>query len=240
MHPHAPRIARVVPAVVLVLAACESHSSIGPNASLIEAGSFANATSCTATLGAESVEKVYVPRNATCTLDGTRVEGDVKVARGGTLIANSADIEGNVQAEDAAAVSLLAGTFVGGDVQVKRRALVTVTDTRIDGDLQLEESGTSLVADDVVIGGNLQMKKAASADITLVRVDGDLQLEENTAALAATGSDIRGNLQVFKNRGGVTLQDNQVAQALQCKENSPAPTGGGNVAGEKEEQCSAL
>lgn len=234
------RVHHVAPLAALALAACESDSSLGPNASLIEAGSFANATSCTTTLGAETVEKVFVPRGGYCILNGTRVEGDVKVARGGTLIANGADIEGNVQAEDAEAVSLLTDTFVGGDVQVKRRTLVSVADSRIVGDLQLQEAGTSLVAADLVIGGNLQMQKAASADILAVRIDGDLQLEENTGQLRATGAEVRGNLQVFKNRGGVTLRDNQVAQALQCKENSPAPTGGGNVAGEKEEQCSAL
>lgn len=233
-------LTRFTPLLALALAACESGSSLGVETALLESGAVANATACRGALGAESVEKVYVPRGASCTLDGTQVEGDVIVGTGGSLTATGARVEGNVQAEDAVAISLLGDTYVGGDVQVKRRALVTVTASTIIGDLQLEERGASLVASDVEIGGDLQVKKAAAADITLTRIDGDLQLEENSGALVATQTDVRGNLQVTKNRGGVTLEDNTVAQALQCKENSPAPQGGGNVAGEKEEQCSAL
>jgi hypothetical protein len=124
-------------------------------------------------------------------------------------------------------------------MQVKRRAAVH----RIDHDHRQSagrESGVTLQAADNIIGGDLQVKKALSAVISRTRVDGDLQLEENQGALSSTGASVRGNLQVFKNRGGVRLEDNRVSQALQCKENSPSPVGGSNVAGEKEEQCRVL
>jgi cytoskeletal protein CcmA (bactofilin family) len=205
-----------------------------------EAAGFTRASFCTGTLGADEVEKVYVPSGATCTLDGTRVRGDVKVARGATLLATGARVDGNVQAEDAAAVSLVSLTTVEGDVQVKRRAAVLVEDAIIGGDLQIEERGASLVTTGSRIDGNLQVTKAASAAIAGAVINGDLQLVENTGALSVVDTEVRSNLQVFKNLAGVQLEDNRISQALQCNENSPAPQGGGNVAGEKEEQCAAL
>lgn len=212
-----PARARLLaPAFALLVAACGSDNPSGvDDASLASADrtgvgtsgnggttpSATRASACNGTLGAITVEQVSVPAGATCTLDGTRVRGDVKVARDGSVIAIGA---------------------------------------RIDGNLQLEEGGTSLVAANTRIGGDLQVKQAASASIATTFVRGNLQLEENAGRLAADRANVRGNLQVFRNRGGVRLVDNRVAQALQCKENSPAPLGGGNVAGEKEEQCRAL
>jgi hypothetical protein len=36
------------------------------------------------------------------------------------------------------------------------------------------------------------------------------------------------------------LYKNRISQALQCKQNNPAPTGGANRAGDKEGQCARL
>jgi len=196
--------------------------------------------SCRGTLGAVTVEQVNVPSGATCVLDGTRVRGNVFVRRGATLEAYGARIDGNIQAEDAQEVRTAAGTFVDGNIQVKRRAFTLIEDTTVEGDVQVEEWGATLEAWRNVIGGNLQFKKADAATVLETRIDGDLQLEENAGRLTATANRVRGNLQVSKNRGGVSLVDNRVSQALQCKENSPAPVGGGNVAGEKEGQCRGL
>ena len=50
-----------------------------------------------------------------------------------------------------------------------------------------------------------------------------------------------GSIQVFQNTGGVNIASNRVNGNLQCKENRPAPTGGGNVVqGNKEDQCARL
>lgn len=195
---------------------------------------------CDGTLGAVTVEEVNVPQGATCVLAGTRVEGNVRVRRDATLQTSGAVVDGDIQAEDARRVETRAGTRVVGNVQVKRRAVADLAATVVDGDVQVEEAGASLIAGNVDVGGNLQMTKAEGAAIGDVRVDGDIQLVENRRALAVADSRVRGNVQVFKNTGGVRLDRNTVAQALQCKENAPPPTGGGNVAGEKEEQCRAL
>lgn len=251
------RVTLLAPAAVLLLAACGSDASTGLDESALAASdgrsvgtnpgggagtaaSTTRASACNGTLGAVSVEQVSVPAGASCTLAGTRVRGDVKVARGGSVTATGARIEGNVQAEDARSIVISAGTLVIGDVQAKRLATVRVENSTIDGNLQVEERGASLLSADTRIGGDLQVKKAASATLGRTTVDGNIQLEENAGALASDGATVRGNFQVVKNRGGVTLRGNRVQQVLECKENAPAPVGGGNIAGEKSEQCRAL
>ena len=48
-------------------------------------------------------------------------------------------------------------------------------------------------------------------------------------------------MQAFQNTGGVEIRGNRINGNLQCKENSPRPTGGGNVVGgNKEDQCARL
>lgn len=58
--------------------------------------------------------------------------------------------------------------------------------------------------------------------------------------LLAAGNRVNGNLQAFGNRGGVSLIGNAINGNLQCKENVPAPTGSGNTAASKEDQCRLL
>lgn len=237
-------------AATLFLAACSDPTGpVGGVAGFASegaapGGSGAGATttdpgSCDGTLGAITVEEVNVPDGATCVLQGTRVEGNVFVRTGSSLQTAGVHIDGNVQAEDAARVHTRAGTFVGGDIQVKRGG-VRVEDTTIDGNLQVEEGAASLEAAHATIGGDLQLKKAGSGVIRASRIGGNVQLEENGGSLSASDNEVGADFQVVQNRGGVTLVENRIHQALQCQENRPAPTGGGNVAGEKEGQCVSL
>jgi hypothetical protein len=198
------------------------------------------ASRCNGTLAALTVDDVFVPSGATCTLAGTRVRGNVKVSFDGTVVANGARVSGSVQAEDARSVVLTANTVITGDVEVKRRAAARIENTTIGGNLLIEEAGASLTALDSRITGNVQVSKAAAADVARLTVDGDVQFSENRGALRSEATAVRGNMQIEKNLGGVTLIGNRIAQTLECKENAPAPTGAGNVAGEKKEQCRAL
>jgi cytoskeletal protein CcmA (bactofilin family) len=199
-----------------------------------------NPERCNGRIGAVTVEKVVVPSGATCTLEGTRVQGNVTVRTEAILVAVGVRVDGNIQAEDARRVEVVAQSYVDGNIQVKRRAFALVEESTIDGDLQVEERGASLEAWGNVIGGDLQVKEAEGALIEDNQVEGNLQLEENRRVLAAFRNDVLGNFQVFKNSGGVELVSNWIRQNLQCKENRPAPFGGGNVAGEKEDQCARL
>lgn len=198
------------------------------------------ASRCNGVLAAVTVDDVTVPTGASCTLNGTRVRGSVKVAFDGTVIANAARIDGNIQAEDARSVTTGSGTTVNGDVQVKRRAVARIENTTIGGNLQIEEAGASLVSTDSRITGDVQVTKAERAELARLTVNGDVQFSENVGALRSEAAVVGGNMQIEKNRGGVTLLANRIRQVLECKENAPAPTGSGNNAGEKKEQCRAL
>src|SRR3712207_1444223 len=74
---------------------------------------------CRGTIGATTVDNVRVPSGATCTLNGTKVEGTVKVESGARLYAERIRVIGNVQSEGFKVVSLKAGPRVGGSVQLE-------------------------------------------------------------------------------------------------------------------------
>jgi hypothetical protein len=162
---------------------------------------FAEETQCRGTIGAVTLDNIFVPDGKTCVLKGTRAKGTVKVGTGATLDAIGVRVNGNIQAEGAASVTVRGGSIVGGNIQI-------------------------------VQGGRATIDRA--------RIDGDLLFDENRAAIRATSNVIGGNLQSFKNTGGVYIAKNRIAENLQCKENRPAPTGGGNSAGSKEDQCERL
>ena len=58
--------------------------------------------------------------------------------------------------------------------------------------------------------------------------------------MVAHNNTIYGNLHAVQNTGGLVIENNYIAENLQCKENNPPPAGGGNRAGDKEDQCAAL
>lgn len=157
---------------------------------------------CTGTVGAVALDNVFVPDGATCVLHRTRMNGSVVVGTGARLLATSVTVNGNLQAEGAAAVSVGGASMIGGSVQI-------------------------------VQGG--------SAAIGGARVNGDVLFDSNRGVIEATRNNVGGNMQVFQNvGGGVLLMGNRMKGNLQCKENMPAPTGNGNTAASKEDQCARL
>ena len=76
--------------------------------------------------------------------------------------------------------------------------------------------------------------------ITGTRINGDLQFDENVLPIAASDNTIGGNLQAVKNFGGLAFYRNIIASGFECKENAPAPVGGGNSASSKVDQCAGL
>ena len=239
--------ATMIALLALAITACGSDVSTGLEHDGNAAGDMSDpgvtnttASSCNGSIGAISVDAVTVPSGAICMLNGTRVRGDVRVRSGASLLTSAARIDGNVQADNALTVATRNATFVDGDIQVKRRATARLENSTINGNVQIEEAGASLVTSGTRIGGDVQVKKARASNLFFTEVDGNIQLEDNSATQGVSDVYVRGNLQVFKNRGGVRLNSNRIAQSLQCKENSPAPTGSGNIAGDKEDQCRRL
>ena len=156
---------------------------------------------CTGSVGAVSLDNIFVPDGASCSLNRTRAKGSIVVGTGAVLVATSVSITGNLQAEGAA------------DVRV---------------------GGYS------TFGGSVQIVKGGSATISRARINGDILFDENNAQVSASNNTVGGDVQAFKNLGGVALTGNRMKGNLQCKENNPPPTGGGNKADSKEDQCARL
>jgi hypothetical protein len=159
---------------------------------------------CRGTISATTVDNLGVPQGASCTLNGTRVEGTVKVERNARLTANGIRVKGNVQSEGFKNIVLRQASVVVGSVQL--------------------ENGLS----------------DGSGRVINTRINGDLQFFSNEARMIARGNTILANFQANQNMGGLVIENNRVAENLQCQSNSPPPTGGSNTAGDKEGQCARL
>ena len=159
---------------------------------------------CRGTIGATTVDNLLVPQGATCTLNGTRVEGTVKVERNATLTASGIRVKGNVQSEGFKNITLRQNSVVVGSVQLENG---------LDG---------------------------GSGRVLNSKVNGDLQFFSNDARMVARGNTILANFQANQNTGGLVIENNRIAENLQCQSNNPPPTGGGNIAGDKEGQCARL
>jgi hypothetical protein len=159
---------------------------------------------CHGTIGATTVDNLRVPQGATCTLNGTKVEGTLKVESGARLYAEGIRVIGNVQSEGFQVVSLRSGSRVGGSVQL--------------------ENG----------------QRGGLGRVIATRINGDLQFFSNEARMVARNDTILANLQAMSNTGGLVIENNTISENLQCKQNNPPPTGGGNTAGDKEDQCARL
>ncbi len=134
----------------------------------------------------------------------------------------------------------LEGTRFKGSVKVGTRSTLEAQAIRVNGNIQAEGSTLVKVIGGSVVGGSVQVKQGRAATVNGARITGDLQFDEMTRAVRANRNRVGGNLQAVKNTGGVTLNDNTMVGNLQCKENVPAPTGSGNVAASKEDQCRNL
>lgn len=135
---------------------------------------------------------------------------------------------------------VLDATRAKGNIVIGRGATLSARAVSINGNLQAEGAQSVRVFGRSTFGGSVQIVQGATASIETTRINGDVLFDENVGPLSAQGNIISGNLQAFKNLGGVTLVRNQVKGNLQCKENIPAPTGSGNRAASKEDQCSRL
>lgn len=134
----------------------------------------------------------------------------------------------------------LNGTRLNGNIVIGTGATLSASGARVNGNIQSSGFRAVFLNAGTTVGGSVQLNQGGSAQIVGIVVNSDVQLESNSRRLVVRDSDIGSNLQVFQNTGGVVLRNNDIAQNLQCKQNAPAPIGGGNQAGNKEDQCAAL
>ena len=150
-------------------------------AALTPAAADAGEAECRGAIGATMVDSLRVPQDASCELDGTLVEGTVKV-----------------------------------------------------------EGGASLTARAIQVGGNIQSEGAARVAVERSRVSGSLKVEHGNGA-AISHNDVSGSVRVTSNQGAVEISRNLIDGNLDCRDNAPPPTGGGNVVrGNAEDQCASL
>lgn len=140
----------------------------------------------------------------------------------------------------AGASCVLEGTSMIGSLLVGQGASVSATGVLVNGNLQAEGATMTTLGGSSRIGGSVQIKDGQSASITGAIIVGDLQVESMSGPVSASGNRLGGNIQATGNRGGVVLLSNRMEGALQCTGNLPAPTGSGNVASIRQDQCRDL
>jgi hypothetical protein len=157
-------------------------------------------------------------------------------ACGGVIGAETVD---NLRVPDSASCTLNA-TRVKGTIKVETGATLHASAISVVGNVQAENAA-QVVAVDATVGGSIQVKQGGGADVTRTAVTGDIQYDHNAGPLNASRNRVGGNVQVVGNRARASIFSNTVDGNLQCKENSPAPVGGGNlVHGSAEDQCASF
>lgn len=136
--------------------------------------------------GAEEIG-IVVPNGASCRLEGTRIDGNVRVGSGSKLTALGVRVDGNIQADGHAAVTVAplggAHSFVGGNIQLERGGASRIDATTIDGNLQVGRANGAQIANGNVIDGDLQpFGNRGGFEIRSNRIDGNLQCNGNLPA----------------------------------------------------------
>jgi hypothetical protein len=130
---------------------------------------------CNGVLGAITVDGLRVPSGATCTLNGTRVEGNAVVEGSGTLTTQSARIDGNLNAQSHARVSLLSGTTINGNIQITGGGPVRIVS--------------------IYSGGNLRLASNSQGhEISGSQINGNVDIVSNTGGVLISNNSINGNL----------------------------------------------
>jgi hypothetical protein len=180
----------MTPMILILPTSPPESSPTPPSNPVIEGGD----GTCDGFLGAVTVENLRVPQGARCTLDGTRVQGNIMVENGASLIAQRVTVMGNIQAEGAIFVEILAGSTVGGSIQIKQGGGVRSENVIINGDLQYESNSGMLSAIGNQVGGNVQVfQNTGSVTILDNSINGNLQCKENSPAPTGRDNTVRGN-----------------------------------------------
>jgi hypothetical protein len=144
---------------------------------------YAEEYTCTGTVGAVTLDNIRVPDDATCTLNGTKAEGTIYVEGNATLLAVGVNVDGNVQAENARNVEVMANSKVGGSVQIVQGGAARVETTQVTGDILFDDQAQALAARWNTVGGNIQVfQNTGGVAIFDNTIDGNLQCKENVPA----------------------------------------------------------
>ena len=131
-------------------------------------------------------------------------------------------------------------TTIQGTITVERNARLDASRVRVVGNVQAENHRfVSLTGS--TVGGSVQFDQGGAFKVANTDVEGSIQVTSNSGQSRLKANTVNQDVQVFSHRDGIAIVDNRIDGNLQCKENTPAPTGGGNrVQGNKEDQCKRL
>jgi hypothetical protein len=160
---------------------------------------------CMDSLGAITVTNLVVPENASCTLNGTIVDGNIFIQTNATLNAYDVQVNNNIQADNAASVNVYSGSSVSGNIQITGSGAADIQSVDIDNNLSFNENDNALNADNNTIGGNLQaFKNSGGVSIDGNSIGGNLQCKENAPPPTGSGNNVSGNMEdQCANFGGV-------------------------------------
>ncbi|MDO4251206.1 MAG: polymer-forming cytoskeletal protein, partial [Moraxella sp.] len=127
---------------------------------------YAGDYNCKGSLGKQHIDGDVVVRSGTCTLNGTTVDGNVKVYSGGALVANNAQVDGDIQAEKAKSVTVNGG-LVNGNIQIKESGAIRISKASVDGDIQLFNNRASAKVENNTVNGNLHQPNPKYTTIPL-------------------------------------------------------------------------
>jgi cytoskeletal protein CcmA (bactofilin family) len=151
---------------------------------------------CTSSLGEVTVDDLYVPSNASCTLNGTYVMGNIEVDSNATLYAYEVRVDGNIQADQAARVEVHPSSYVGGNIQVDYSGVLIVNTVMVGGNLQAFDNWGSQSYSANTIGGDLQaFDNHGGVSIMDNRIDGNLQCKDNNPPPSGGGNWVGGNME---------------------------------------------
>lgn len=149
---------------------------------------------CSGSLGAITVDNLRVPQGKTCTLNGTRVQGTIKVENNATLNAKAVRVVGNIQGENAKLVSVTARSTVGGSIQIVQGGAATINRVTVNGDILFDDNTRAIRAVNNTVGGNVQaFQNTGGVAISNNTIDGNLQCKSNHPAPTGGFNQVSGN-----------------------------------------------
>jgi len=150
---------------------------------------------CPPSRGAVTLDGNVIVRGA-CTLNRTRVKGNVYVRYYGDLYGYMPHIDGNVQSDGAVRVRL-DRAWVDGSVQLEHLRSLNLTFVRngfVDGNIQLKENRSPLRILENFVDGDVQLfSNRGGASIYRNTIGGNLQCKSNYPAPVGGGNRVGGN-----------------------------------------------
>jgi len=181
------------------------------------------------------------------------IGGNVQVQGGGTFsIGPSAAIGGNVQIQnipEGTEQNQICGATLHGNLQFQNNGIPVLIGSAspascagdyVGGNLTIQNNtgAVSVVGNAVSNNVSVQNNRAA-VTVNDNTVTGNLQNQNNSAATSVNNNIVTGNLQEQNNTAPTQIFGNIVGNNLQCQQNFSI-AGGGNTAGQKQDQCAAF